>query len=154
MKKPPKPKLTPRERRHAKQVALLQRWYKKHKQACKIIAKAEVIIPKLEKQLQRYDQMMAMSPVRPLEIADSPVPAGHVDRHDAPAAASQPITASDPGEMPKFLKRDQAPKPVAPDIDWLRDQADGRIKPKKKRRTADDFAAEMRSRKRQKAAAE
>ena len=71
MATPLPPKLTPREKRHAKQVRELERWYKKHKQACRIIAKAEATIPRLERQLARYDQQMANAP---LPIKAEPVP--------------------------------------------------------------------------------
>jgi hypothetical protein len=77
MQHPPKTKLTPRERRHQKMVATLTRWNKKLEQANKTIAKAVAIIPKLERQLQRYDMTMmanAPLPVRAEPVVETPVP--------------------------------------------------------------------------------
>ena len=70
--KPLKTKLTPRERRHAKQVATLLRWHKKVKQAIDTLAKSKTAIPRLEKALQRYDKMMLMAPLEKVEPAGTP----------------------------------------------------------------------------------
>jgi hypothetical protein len=72
MNKLPKTKLNPRERRHAKQVALLTRWYKKQKAAIKTLAKSERMIPRLEKSLQRYDKMLANAPLERTEPVEEP----------------------------------------------------------------------------------
>jgi hypothetical protein len=75
MNKLPKPHLTPRERRHAKQVALLTRWHKKVAQAIKTLAKSERIIPRLEKSLERYDRTMVMAPLGKVEpVVADPAP--------------------------------------------------------------------------------
>ena len=91
-----KTKLTPRERRHAKQVATLTRWHKKLDQANKTIAKAVAIIPKLEKQLQRYDAMMANAPLKKTEPVLSP-------------PTPQVVTPQAHGDVdiPEFLRRDK-----------------------------------------------
>jgi hypothetical protein len=112
MKKPPAPKLTPRERRHAKQVKLLERWHKKVEQAINTLAKSKTVIPRLEKQLERYDRgMLSNAPLgKPEPVLETPARPNEREVLEAPEA---------PEDIPEFLRRDKPKRKRKPKGDAL-----------------------------------
>lgn len=144
----PKTKLTPRERRHSKQVATLTRWHKKREAAIKTIAKSERIIPRLEKALQRYDKLMAFGP---LDMKTEPTvpPTPQVGTSGETNAGL---------DIPEFLRRkklgdmtpEEADKAIAsePKVGWVfpaKPKAEPpKLKaPRKRKPKGDDPLAEM-----------
>ena len=102
------PKLTPREKRHAKQVRELQRWHTKVKKAIDVLAKSKTAIPRLEKQLERYDRQVAMN--SPLEKAE-PVEV----EQPAPQVISG-VQMMDDLKVPAFLDRNKTEEETKAEI--------------------------------------